>query len=135
MYTAGPGGGQGYIVWLLVGLGGYILQVQVGGKGILYGCWWVGGTAGAGWASWGVLDKELQQACVMVMESFCWAGEQFLAGLSQVCNNVMGHLNTKGLYPTLEVSPICQSHLSVPFVIHTCQLYFSVTPVSPICQF
>lgn len=31
------------------------------------------------------------------------AGEQFLTGLSQVCNNVMGHLNKKGLYAVLEV--------------------------------
>ncbi|KAK7087302.1 ubiquitin-protein ligase E3B-like isoform X2 [Littorina saxatilis] len=30
------------------------------------------------------------------------AGEQFLVGLTQVCNNVMGHLNTRGLYPVLE---------------------------------
>ncbi|XP_076453206.1 ubiquitin-protein ligase E3B-like [Babylonia areolata] len=30
------------------------------------------------------------------------AGEQLLAGLSQVCNNLMGHLNSKGLYLVLQ---------------------------------
>ncbi|KAK7473434.1 hypothetical protein BaRGS_00035310 [Batillaria attramentaria] len=38
------------------------------------------------------------------------AGEQFLVGLGQVCNNVMGHLNTKGLYPVLECLELLVTH-------------------------
>ena len=58
--------------------------------------------------------SELTQVATTVMK-LCWTGEQLLAGLSQVCNNVMGHLNAKGLYPTLEVSHTSHASLVLLF--------------------
>lgn len=31
------------------------------------------------------------------------SGETLTPGMNQLCNNIMGHLNTKGLYPVLKV--------------------------------
>ena len=40
----------------------------------------------------------------MDCEMFTFAGELMRPGLNQLCNNVMGYLNTQGFYPALQVS-------------------------------
>ena len=33
----------------------------------------------------------------------CFPGDALTAGMNQLCNNIMGHLNNKGLYPALQI--------------------------------